>query len=217
MINDLKKRDCDIKIKLTPSGTQFLHFEMDIQGDHLEFLPASTMGEQFGAIVNALYTLFSEIHAGYYDAHEESDAHCQTLCTNGYVIHTKIAKVEWDNEGCEIEIVMSRKVDNNVEYENDTIELEVKSYDDVLKKYTVKTIDLCYAVAKACTEVLKEYGFYGYKCSTEYDTFKIHQLLYIKSYALLNFEARELMIKEKNEYARKTSFEKEIELLLFDM
>ena len=55
MITEIKKRDCDIKIKLTPSGTQFLHFEMDIQGDHLDFLPASTVGEQFGAVVSALY------------------------------------------------------------------------------------------------------------------------------------------------------------------
>ena len=37
MIKELKKRDCDINIKLTPSGTQFLRVEMDIQGDHLEF------------------------------------------------------------------------------------------------------------------------------------------------------------------------------------
>lgn len=55
MMTELKKRDCDIKIKLTPSGTQFLRFEMDIQGDHLDFLPASTVGEQFGAVVSALY------------------------------------------------------------------------------------------------------------------------------------------------------------------
>ena len=67
MINKLQKRDCDINIKLTPSGAQFLHFEMDIQGDYLEFLPASTMGEQFGAVVSALYTLFHEAD----DGHEE--------------------------------------------------------------------------------------------------------------------------------------------------
>ena len=30
MVNELKKRDCGINIKLTPSGAQFLHFEMDI-------------------------------------------------------------------------------------------------------------------------------------------------------------------------------------------
>ena len=40
MNKELKKRNCGIDIKLTPSGAQFLHFEMDIQGDHLEFLPA---------------------------------------------------------------------------------------------------------------------------------------------------------------------------------
>lgn len=58
MIKELKKRECDVSIKLIPCGNLYLHFEMDIQGDHLEFLPASTMGEQFGAVVSALYTLF---------------------------------------------------------------------------------------------------------------------------------------------------------------
>lgn len=67
MIKELKKRECDVSIKLIPCGNQYLHFEMDIQGDHLEFLPASTMGEQFGAVVSALYTLFYEND----DGHEE--------------------------------------------------------------------------------------------------------------------------------------------------
>lgn len=112
---------------------------------------------------------------------------------------------------------MSRKYEVDIDYENDLIEIELKNYDKLLRKYTVRTKDLCYAVAKACTEVLKEYGFYGYRYSTEYDCFKLHQLLYIKSFALLNFEARELVSKNENEWAKRTSFEKELELLLFDM
>ena len=212
MIQELKKRDCGINIKLIPSGAQFLHFEMDIQGDHLEFLPASTMGVQFGAVVSALYTLFHEND----DGHEEWRPR-DYLSGENHVIHTAVTKVEWDNEGDVIEIILSRKYEVDIDYENDLIEIEIKNYDKVLRKYTVKTKDLCYAVAKACTEVLKEYGFYGYRYSTEYDYFKLHQLLYIKSFALLNFEARELVSNSENEWAKRTSFEKEIELFLFDM
>ena len=212
MINELKKRDCDIRIKLTPSGAQYLHFEMDIQGDHLEFLPASTIGDQFGAIISALYTLFHEKD----DGHEEW-RHREYLSDEKHVVHTVVTKVEWDNEGDVIEIIMSRKCEVDIDYENDLINIELRNYDELLKKYTVKTKDLCYAVAKACTEVLKEYGFYGYRYSTEHDYFKIHQLLYIKSFALSNFDARVLRSKDKNEWAERTSFEKEIELLLFDM
>ena len=152
MKNELKKRDCDIKIKLTPSGTQYLHFEMDIQGDHLDFLPASTMGVQFGAVVSALYTLFHENN----DGHEEWNAR-EYLSNDEHVIHTAVTKVEWDNEGDVVDIILSRKYEVDIDYENDLLEIEIKNYDDVLKKYTVKTKDLCYAVAKACTDVLKEY------------------------------------------------------------
>ena len=212
MTKELKKRDCDINIKLTPSGAQFLHFEMDIQGDHLEFLPASTVGEQFGAVVSALYTLFYEDGGD----HEEWRSR-DYISDENHVIHTAVTKVEWDNEGEVVEIILSRKFEVDIDYENDLIEILLKNYDKALKKYTVKTKDLCYAVAKACTEVLKEYGFYGYRCSTEYDYFKLHQFLYIKSFALGNFEARELFSKEENKWAKRTSFEKEIELLLFDM
>ena len=211
MMTELKKRDCDIKIKLTPSGTQFLRFEMDIQGDHLDFLPASTMGDQFGAVVSALYTLFHEKE----DMHEEWRSR-EHISDENHVIHRRVTKVEWDNEGDVIDIIMSRKGGIDIDYEDDLIDIEIKNYDEVLKQYTVKTKDLCYAVAKACTEVLKEYGIYGYRYSTEQDYFKLHQLLYIKSFALGNFEAREL-ISEENDWVKKTSFEKEIELLLFDM
>lgn len=209
---ELKKRDCDIKIKLTPSGTQYLHFEMDIQGEHLDFLPASTVGEQFGAVVSALYTLFHENGDGHKEWHS-----CEYISDENHVIHTIVTKVDWDNEGDVVEIIMSRKCTVDIDYENDLTDIEVKNYDKVLKKYTVKTKDLCYAVAKACTEVLKEYGFYGYRYSTELDYFKLHQLLYIKSFALTNFDARELTSKSENEWVKRTSFEKELELLLFDM
>ena len=212
MIKALKKRDCGINIKLTPSGAQFLHVEMDIQGEHLEFLPASTVGEQFGAVVSALYTLFHEAD----DGHEEWRPR-DYISDEKHVIHTAVTKVEWDNEGDVVEIILSRKYEVEIDYENDLIEIEIKNYDTVLKNYTVKTKDLCYAVAKACTDVIKEYGFYGYRYSTEYDCFNLHQLLYIKSFALLNFEARELTSKNEDEWSKRTSFEKEMELLMFDM
>ena len=212
MNKELKKRNCGIDIKLTPSGAQFLHFEMDIQGDRLEFLPASTMGDQFGAIISALYTLFHEKD----DGHEEW-RHREYLSDEKHVVHTVVTKVEWDNEGDVIEIIMSRKCEVDIDYENDLINIELRNYDELLKKYTVKTKDLCYAVAKAYTEVLKKYGFYGYRYSTEYDYFILHQLLYIKCFALGNFEARELTPNSENAGALQTSFEKEIELLMFDM
>ena len=150
------------------------------------------------------------------DGHEEWQPR-EYISDENHVIHAAVTKVEWDNEGDMAEIILSHKCTLDIDYENDLIEIEIKNYDTVLKNYTVKTKDLCYAVAKACTKVLKEYGFYGYRYSTEFDSFNLHQLLYIKSFALGNFEARELTPNSENLCAVRTSFEKEMELLMFDM
>lgn len=212
MLDNLKKRDCGISIKLTPSGAQYLHFEMTVEGDYFSFSPASTVGVQFGAVVSALYKLLVE------DIDDEHVAwgKPEYLTDEDHVIQTVITKESWDNEGTEIDIIFSRKVVHEIDCENDMMNIEIRRYNDTFKKYSVKTKDFCYAVAKACTEVLKKYGFYGYRHSTEYDYFILHQLLYIKCFALENFEARELMCSD-NEWAKKTSFEKEMEILMFDM
>ena len=214
MTEKLKKRDCDIDIKLTPSGTQYLHFEMSVYGDDFEFKPASSVGVQFGAFVSAVYELFIED----YDDENIGWGQREYLSDKDHVIHTVVTKVSWDEEGDNIDIIFSRKVSSyEIDYENDMLNIEIRRYEDVLKKYRVKTKDFCYAVAKACTNVLKEYGFYGYRFSTEYDYFVLHQLLYIKCFALGNFEARELTPRSDNEEIMQTSFEKEIELLMFEM
>ena len=213
MFNELKKRECDINIKLTPSGSQYLHFEMNVAGDKFDYLPASTIGVQFGAFVSAVYKLFIE---DFDDENSQWGKH-EYLSDENHVIHTVVTKVSWEDEGTDIDIIFSRKVTDGIDYENDMLDIEIRSYDDTLKKYTLKTKDFCYAVAKACTEVLKKYGFYGYRYSTEYDHFILYQLLYIKCFALGNFEARELTPNSENAEALQTSFEKEIELLMFDM
>ena len=211
MTNALRKRDCDVKIKLTPSGTQYLHFMIDVKGEVFEFLPSSVMGEQFGAVISAVYTLFTEGYDGHSEWHDR-----EYLSDENHLIHTIVTKVAWDSEGDNIDIIFSRRLIETYN-ENDFTEIEIKSYESPIKKFTVNTKDLCYAIAKACTEVLKQYGFYGYRYSTEYDTFNLHQLLYIKAFALSNFDARKLSPIDESDWAMCTSFEKEIELLLFDM
>ena len=84
-----------------------------------------------------------------------------------------------------------------------------------------------YAASKAATEVLKKFGFFGYYSSTGGDCngfgdiLDIHVLLFLKAYALNALDARELTTIWKPEnswrHAEGTSFQKELELLLFDM
>ena len=63
---------------------------------------------------------------------------------------------------------------------------------------------------------LKSHGIYGYHHSIYQDDMHLRYLLFIKSVALDNFEARVLTdMGDKN--GEGSPFEKEIELLLFDM
>ena len=75
------------------------------------------------------------------------------------------------------------------------------------------------------TEALKKYGFQGYLPSTgqQYigDTFEMDELLFVKAYALDAMESRVLQKAWEHPKgwwsADFSSFEQEIELLLFDM
>ena len=102
--------------------------------------------------------------------------------------------------------------------DGDTILLRSSmDYGKTYQEYTVNDRDFCYAVAKACTEAIKEFGFYGYRYSTESQPIKIHQLLFLKAYALGNMDARDLTVVDEGLDFCKSDFEKELELLLFDM
>ena len=83
--------------------------------------------------------------------------------------------------------------------------------------YVVRYADFCYAVAKACTETLKMHGFFGYHHATFTQDMSVRYLLFLKSIALGNFEARELTFYKEKERGETCSFQKEMELLLFDM
>ena len=56
----LQKRNCGISITLTPCGCYVLDVDFDFYGTKISFSPSSAMGDQFGAFLSALYTLYSE-------------------------------------------------------------------------------------------------------------------------------------------------------------
>ena len=227
----LNKRNCDIRIRLTPCGADFQKVQWSIGGDRHTLWPSAVMGGQFSDLVTAVYCLYSE---GY-----DSHTNCRRSCyryqhdwdsenTTREDIHTIITMVRWDEEGRTDDITLIRRCSHYktpIPDQYDPIDIELQ-YRQGKYKYTVDGRDLCYAISKACTKALKKYGFRGYhsssgSCECFGDVINIEQLLFIKAYALNALQVRELKEvwrKPKSWMsAAGTSFEEEIQLLLFDM
>ena len=208
---ELQKRDCPIKAVIEPLGAELLAVTFDFGERKLEYMPSTAMGDQFGEFVCALYTLYHEKNNERFDGHNEWNAR-EYHANSNHEIQATTVKVDWDGEGTYMMLEMTKKADGN------TILLRSSmDYGKTYHEYVVDDSDFCYAVAKACTDAIKQFGFYGYRYSTESEPIKIHQLLFLKAYALGNFEARDLMVVDEELDCCKSNFEKEMELLLFDM
>ena len=221
----LNKRNCPINIELDAIGADMLDISMDICGKHYDFSASSVMGHQFGAFLYAIYGMYWEAPG---ERRYFKNSYPKIECD----LRTKIirAQIRWDSEGYITTIMLTRRFhDFSVPSptEKDNIEITINQRD----KYIVDARDLCYAVAKASTDAMKKYGFYGYNltcgadCNGYGDSIDIERLLFIKAYALNAMEARETKELFKHpDYldddfndATFSSFEKEIEILLFDM
>ena len=228
MVNELKKRDCGISMKLVPYGAGWTDVYLNIGGDNLYFIISSVLGDTFTDLLRILYFLYPENND---PEHEENYIDCwEGLVENDEVVEIaeridkcpctirpipKKGEFSWDEEGAASKWVIERDAttdtDFNIRIGIDICRDETKHYE-----YIVRYKDFCYAVAKTCTEVLKSHGIYGYHHSIYEDDMHLRYLLFIKSVALDNFESRELTdMGEKN--GESSPFEKEMELLMFDM
>ena len=72
-------------------------------------------------------------------------------------------------------------------------------------------------MAKAYTDVLKEYGIYGYHHSVYTQDLHIRYLLFLKAVALDCFDARKLTYYNEKGHGETTDLNQELALLLFDM
>ena len=230
----LNKRNCEIRVRLTPIGADFMRVHFRIGGDNHYFYPSCVMGDQFSSFLTAIYCLYNE-GFDYHQLHSRQWKRrfgCEFQTPNEENGHRyfKSIPITWDEEGRIIDVTVSR-----FSAEKDCFAIAPKDAPDPINieffykkgkfQYTVDGRDLCYAVARGYTEAIKKYGFQGYLRSTgqQYigDTFEMEELLFVKAYALDALEARELHIAWERPKgwmgAKKSSFENEIELLLFDM
>ena len=231
-----KKYNCPVKIRLVPYGGGWTDVHMDIGEDNLYFVISSYQGNQFEDLVKALYHMYPKQSDS-----ENADSLIDyvewlTEYTGEEYVPVKIAETRevggvyvdipwkaqftWDGEGPLAKWYIERNPDNKKDFMLDIKIVEEDYWEDrpeITHQYCVRYKDMCYAVAKACTEALKKHGIYGYHHATYYNDINIRHLLFLKAVALDNFEARKLKFYEEKGKGETSDFEKEMRLLLMDM
>ena len=214
----LKKRDCPLEIELIPIGDGWTHIYLTAGGERLFFISEYN---QFSYLAKALY-FFSpkqNDHDQAYDIIEEKVIKVY-LDSEKSIVDMEVpyrTEFSWDEGGCDSSLWLLEQEPN---YESDfTVKLHIEiQREEYHKEYDFEFLykDLCYAVAKAYTKGLKEYGFFGYRFSTYYEDVNVNHLLYLKAVALDCPEIRELSTHPSGN-GEVTNFNDELELLLFDM
>ena len=137
---ELQKRDCVIKVSLKPSGCQFLHVSFDFGGETLEFWPSAVMGGQLAELIWALYTLYPERDGGQVNPNDDWRKR-KYFSDEKHTIHGTAVTVDWDNEGEELTLEMTREIHGSV------IGIKaIKDAEETVCEYTVDDRDFCYAV-----------------------------------------------------------------------
>ena len=223
----LNKRECNIKIRLTPFDADFVKVQMKFGDERQDFFLSNIMGDRFSSFLWAVFCLYEEEDNGHWLCFKHDKETKREFRKDGTYLTT--ARLFWDGEGYGYATVhLSRIGKGNTPPspdEKDIITLKIDRWGKTYS-YEMDGRDLCYALAKAYTDAMKKYGFRGYLVSNQWtdpgeqiafgDTF-----LFIKAYALNALEVRNTRLKWQDPsgcaQAYASSFEKEMELLLFDM
>jgi hypothetical protein len=219
-------------MKVVPGGLTKVH--LDIGSNHLFLMASSILGHRFDDLLRALYYLYPE---------NKSDSSAEDIIEYKYGIceqngdRYEIVKIvdsvsgqpmpliardlpwktifKWDEEGSTVNWLIEREATADTDFTL-YLKIEISRLETEVYFFQVRYKDFCYAVAKACTEVIKKYGLYGFYCSTDSLDLNIRILLFLKSVALDHFEALELT-QSTDKQGEYSPLEKEIELLMFDM
>ena len=229
------KRICNINIELAPDNEGLGNSRIDfhINDDDYVINASSAVSRQFFLFTHSLFCLYEEKFEDHHflidkepelKYERDSSGDWKSISANFVILA----------EGPSTEITINRLLPEHSLYPSspDPMLLTINSTRYGTGTYEIDGRDLCYAVAKACTDAMKKYGILGWGVTTsclssgDKDYFDIYELLFIKAYALNALEVRELK-EEKTYYKSRqsnyyrtyktSSFAKELELLLYDM
>ena len=229
---NLKKRECNIKMRLVPYGGGWTHVYVSFD-DSEEFFFISGFGvDNLQTLLRALYFLYPDNNDNEYSEHFMEYKY--GIIGNDDGVITKVVDIEdshgkgaycpipwktqfaWTDDINSVTWYIERTPDTSTDFDI-TIKIDDNESDESKHyEYTVPYKDMCYAVADACTKAIIKHGFRGYHASTYSEDMNIRYLLFIKSIALGNMDALNMYPEKKGE-GPKSDLMKELELLLFDM
>lgn len=193
---DFIKRNPGVEVVLVPYGGGWTDVYLNIGADKLYFIASNSMGSSFSELVETLYYLSTD-NDDYVELDKDFD---------GFT---------WDEEGASStwRFELSPPYDENSMLK---LAIDINRNESKHYEYEIKYKDMCYAVAKTLTNVLKSYGIMGYHRSTYTDDINMRHFLYLKAVAL-DYENIQKYTDLGDGKGVASDFEKELELLLFDM
>lgn len=228
---NLHNRNCGIDMKLVPRGSGWTDVYLAIEGDEHYFAISNVTGDQFDDLLRILYHLHPD-NIG--DENGMAGIECKIACEEYVDGEFRTVKIIDDLKDCpggffhkvpwKAHFTWDEEVNESVwEIERDptedhVFELRISiEHNEKHFRYSVRYADLCYGVAKACTEALKQHGFTGYHRATYTQDINVRQLLFLKGIALGDLDACKLACHEEKGVGETSDLSKELELLLFDM
>ncbi len=220
------------EMRIIPYGCGWEDVYLNIEDISLYFSISTVEGSSIQQLLRLLYYLYPRqrdpIHADdlhyYYGIREKKgglpvverivDQLFDEPLPYGFEEIPAKGSFEWNEEGAKSLWTIIRPPTYETEF---PITLQITLLRDQTLHYTFSLSykALCYAVAKACTQVIKTFGFFGYHQAVYEWDMNLRYLLFIKAIALDCLDTISLSSKAGRPFA--SSLQNELQLLLAEM
>ena len=218
--DNAKKYDCPLKFTVSDCESGWTNMVFDFNGTVIKS-DISYLGYQPSALLEATRIFHSHeisYDEGYGYSHIDIEKTEDVGSPEGiWDVVPMVVGFQWDEEPMLTTWYIIREAKDIGKKDFPLIIRITRTNDKVVNhEFTVHYRDLCYAVSKCYTELLKRYGFLGYFHRSYGDDINIRQFLEIKGYALgltSNLYAED----ETKSYRLQLTPDEELELLKMDM
>ena len=228
----LWKRDCPIKMEVSPSGFGWVGLSLEICGDKYDVDVSGCLGSGIGGFIQSLYQLYCGKKSTPDGDRIEEVYEYVEVSKGGRVVERRLrgekeerycempkaTSCDLDEEGHGYTISFQREFSNDSDF---SVKVKIVEWGNVAEgketaaEYVVRYSDLCYALGKALTTSVKEVGFGGF-CENAWDyDISLRHLCFLKA-AGLGHPEWVLPKYADSDSPAVSSFEDEMKLLEFE-